>query len=71
MEIQEIMAMIEAKRLELRMHKATLCSRADVTTQHYNRLLEGTHAVSFDTVRALIVAVGGRLNVVWGDFVQL
>lgn len=65
------MAIIEAKRVELHLHKATLCSKADISTMHYNRLLAGINQPSWPVVKALIVAVNLRLLVVEGSFCEL
>lgn len=58
MEITEIMAVIESKRLQLHMHKATLCGRVDISTTYYNKMLDGQANPSFGVLKALIDAVG-------------
>lgn len=66
MEIQQIMAVIEAKRLNLHKHKATVCSQAGISTTYYNRLLEGAANPSLLVLIDLLDAVGMHLILIDG-----
>lgn len=67
MSTQNIMNVIESKRLERKMHKTTLCSKAEVSTTYYNDLLAGRYSASFVIIKALLSALGLKLAVVDAD----
>jgi len=68
MNTQDIMRVIESKRLERKMHKTTLCSKAEISTTYYNDLLAGRYSASFVIIKALLSALGLKLAVVDADF---
>lgn len=61
---KNVMRVIESKRLSRKLHKAKLCSAADISPQYYNRLLEGSSSPSFYIVSSLLTALGCKLAVV-------
>lgn len=64
MSTENIMRAIESKRLARKMHKTTLCSKADISTTYYNDLLNGRYSGSFVVISSLLGALGYRLAVV-------
>lgn len=62
------MSLIESKRLDLKLHKATLTGRIGISTTYYNDLLKGTKQPAFSIVISMFKAVNLRLIAVDGDF---
>jgi hypothetical protein len=67
MNTENIMRVIESKRLARKLHKTTLCSMAEISTTYYNDLLNGRYSGSFVVISSLLSALGYRLAVVDAD----
>lgn len=64
MKHRNIIAFIETQRLLNRVHKATLCSHASISTTYYNKLLDGAANPSLAVVDALLGYFGFELGVI-------
>lgn len=64
MKTSNIIAFIESQRVLHKVHKATLCSHASISTTYYNKLLGGAANPSLAVVEALLGFFGYKLGVI-------
>lgn len=71
MEIQTIVAFIETKRVDNKLHKATLCSKAEISVTYYNNIIAGTYTPSYTILKALLKVLGYSFMLVPSELVRL
>ena len=68
MNIADIITFIDKKRIEMKVHKTTLCAGAGISVTYYNMLLEGSKSPSHAVLSGLLAHLGFAFIIIPAEF---